>query len=57
MRSARTAPFDLDEARLVVEDWVELAIGLSPAELRTLDMLILMQEGNRNPKPAERKVA
>jgi len=53
----RTAPFDLAEATLVVGDWVELAMGLSAAELRTLDMLILMQEGNRNPKPAERMVA
>lgn len=53
----RTAPFDYEEASRIVDDWVELAMGLSDAELRTLDMLILMQEGGRKPKPADRMAA
>jgi DSF synthase len=53
----RTAPFDYAEGRQIVKDWVELAMGLTAEELRTLDMLILMQEGGRKPKTADRMAA
>ena len=51
------SPFDYAEAEQIVQDWVELAIGLTKEELRTLDMLILMQEGSRKPKTADRMAA
>jgi DSF synthase len=41
----RTSPLDLAELQQVVEDWVELALGLSPDALRVMDMLISMQHG------------
>lgn len=41
----RSSPFDLVELRQVVEDWVELALGLGPDALRVIDMLISMQYG------------
>lgn len=53
----RMSPFDYVEAEQIVHDWVELAMGLTAEELRTLDMLILMQEGGRKPKTADRKAA
>lgn len=53
----RTAPFDYAEGEQIVKDWVELAMGLTADELRTLDMLILMQEGGRKPKTADRMAA
>jgi DSF synthase len=40
---ARMAALDLDELRTVVEDWVDTAMALSPAELRVLDTLVRMQ--------------
>ena len=42
----RTCPLDLQELHRVVEDWVELALGLSSEELRVMDMLIRMQYGS-----------
>lgn len=42
----RTCPLDLQELQRVVEDWVELALGLTPEELRVMDMLISMQYGS-----------
>lgn len=39
----RTAPFNYDEGVRVVEDWVETAMSLSAEEIRTMEMLILMQ--------------
>nr|WP_314622978.1 crotonase/enoyl-CoA hydratase family protein [uncultured Noviherbaspirillum sp.] len=39
----RTSPLDLAELQQVVEDWVELALGLKPEALRVMDMLISMQ--------------
>jgi DSF synthase len=41
----RTCPLDLAELQQVVEDWVELALRLTPRELRVMDMLISMQYG------------
>lgn len=52
----RTAPLDYVEGMQIVEDWVELAMQLSSEEKRALDMLIMMQEGGRQP-PAELKAA
>lgn len=42
----RTCPLDLRELQQVVEDWVELALRLTPEELRVMDMLISMQYGS-----------
>lgn len=39
----RQAPLDRAEGVRVVEDWVETAMCLSAEELRTMDMLIMMQ--------------
>lgn len=39
----RIAPLDYNEGLHIVNDWVELARNLSAEELRTLDMLIMMQ--------------
>lgn len=47
----RTAPLDYVEGMRIVEDWVELAMNLDGEEARALDMLIMMQEGGRQPKP------
>lgn len=46
----RTAPLDYIEGLQIVEDWVELAMNLSSEEKRALDMLIMMQEGGRQPR-------
>ena len=46
----RTAPLDYIEGLQIVEDWVELAMNLSKEEQRALDMLIMMQEGGRQPR-------
>ena len=39
----RMAPMNYEEGARIVADWVELAMGLSPEELRAMDMLIMMQ--------------
>jgi DSF synthase len=39
----RVSPLDYNEGMRIVNDWVDLAMHLSPDELRTLDMLIMMQ--------------
>jgi DSF synthase len=39
----RISPLDYSEGMRIVNDWVDLAMHLSPDERRTLDMLILMQ--------------
>lgn len=39
----RNSPLDRVEGVRIVEDWVETAMRLSAEELRTMDMLILMQ--------------
>lgn len=39
----RHAPLNYDEGVRIVEDWVETAMQLTPEELRSLDMLIMMQ--------------
>lgn len=39
----RHTPLNHDEGVRVVEDWVETAMTLTPDELRSLDMLIMMQ--------------
>jgi DSF synthase len=41
----RAAPLDYAELKKVVDEWVEVAIGLSDEELRVMDMLIMMQKG------------
>ena len=41
----RTSPLDLAELLQVVEEWAELALGLSEKDLRVMDMLISMQYG------------
>ncbi len=50
----RTAPLNYVEGMRIVEDWVELAMNLSGEEARALDMLIMMQEGGRQPQPTLR---
>ena len=45
----RTAPLDYNEGVRVVNDWVELATKLTRDELRSLDMLIMMQQGSKKP--------
>jgi DSF synthase len=40
----RHSPLDRAEGRRIVEDWVETAMQLSPEEIRTMEMLILMQQ-------------
>ncbi len=42
----RLAPLDREELRTVVDEWVELAIGLGEADLRVMDMLIKMQQAS-----------
>lgn len=47
------SPLDLAELLQVVDDWVDLAMALTPAELRVMDMLIHMQYGSQAPaRPA-----
>ncbi len=41
----RHAPLNYDEGIRIVDDWVETAMTLSQEELRSMEMLILMQKG------------
>jgi DSF synthase len=41
----RLAPLNYEELHTVVEEWVELAMRLSPGELRMMEMLSMMQQG------------
>jgi DSF synthase len=41
----RIAPLDYSELLTVVDEWVDLAMGLGEEELRVMDMLIMMQGG------------
>lgn len=43
----RVAPLKLPELLQVVDEWVDLTLALTPAELRVMDMLIGMQYGGR----------
>ncbi|PZO05803.1 MAG: enoyl-CoA hydratase [Lysobacteraceae bacterium] len=43
----RHSPLNHDEGVRIVEDWVETAMSLTPEELRSLDMLIMMQRPGR----------
>lgn len=43
----RHTPLNHDEGVRIVEDWVETAMSLTPDELRSLDMLIMMQRADR----------
>ncbi|WP_149193096.1 crotonase/enoyl-CoA hydratase family protein [Luteimonas suaedae] len=52
----RLAGIDLTEATQVVDDWVATAIDLDQEEIRQLEMLILMQQGEQ-PDSERRKVA
>ena len=52
----RTAPLDHVECMRIVDDWVELAMELSGEEARSLNMLIMMQEGGRQSQ-IDRKAA
>ncbi|MFD2271570.1 crotonase/enoyl-CoA hydratase family protein [Undibacterium arcticum] len=45
----RIAPLDYAELLAVVDEWVEVAMGLPAAELRVMDMLIMMQAGAHKP--------
>jgi DSF synthase len=40
----RQAPLNHDDGVQIVDDWVETAMRLSPDELRTLDMLAMLQQ-------------
>jgi DSF synthase len=42
---SRICPLDNGELAQVVDEWVEMALALSPDELRVMDMLIRMQHG------------
>lgn len=46
----RAAGIDHAEGRQVVEDWVETAMQLSADEVRAMEMLILMQDGETRPQ-------
>ncbi|HRN62156.1 MAG TPA: crotonase/enoyl-CoA hydratase family protein [Luteimonas sp.] len=46
----RAAGIDYAEGRQVVEDWVETAMQLSADEVRAMEMLILMQDGETRPQ-------
>lgn len=41
----RQAPLDYRELKLVLEDWVDLAMSLDNQSLKVMEMLILMQDG------------
>ena len=43
----RHSALNYEEGLQVVEDWVETAMCLDQDEIRSLEMLILMQEGER----------
>jgi DSF synthase len=43
----RMSPLDMTELLQVVDDWVDLALALTPSELRVMDMLIRMQHGTQ----------
>lgn len=43
----RLAPLDYAELLTVVDEWVETAMELTDAELRVMDMLVMMQQGVR----------
>lgn len=43
----RQAPFDVSEMSLVVEEWVDTALSLSDSELRSLEMLVMLQRGRQ----------
>lgn len=42
----RNAPLNFDEGVMVVEDWVELAMSLTPQEIRNMEMLIMLQQSD-----------
>jgi DSF synthase len=44
----RLASSDLEEMRRIVDEWVELAVALSPQQLRVMDMLIMMQGARKS---------
>lgn len=46
----RNSPLNYEEGVLVVEDWVELAMGLTQQELRNMEMLIMLQKSDSSPK-------
>jgi DSF synthase len=46
----RTCPLDIGELRQVAEDWVELALTLTPDALRVMDILISMQYARAVPQ-------
>jgi DSF synthase len=43
---ARHSRFDYEEGVQVVDDWVELAMALTPDELRHMEMLVLLQKSD-----------
>lgn len=43
----RHSPLNFDEGVRVVDDWVQTAMMLTPEELRSMDMLIMMQRGSK----------
>lgn len=49
----RMAPLDYQELSIVVDEWVETARHLSAEELRTMDMLIMMQQGLQQDAPGK----
>ena len=53
----RHAPLDQAEGVRIVEDWVETAMRLSAEELRTMDMLIMMQAREAAPPARPAAVA
>jgi DSF synthase len=50
----RHAPLDHDEGVRIVQDWVQTAMSLTPDELRSLDMLIMLQRADA---PSEVRLA
>ncbi|HLM53422.1 MAG TPA: enoyl-CoA hydratase-related protein [Pseudoxanthomonas sp.] len=49
----RQAALNYDEGVVIVDDWVELAMNLTPQQIRNMEMLIMLQESD----PAARQQA
>jgi DSF synthase len=44
----RLAPSDLGEMSRIVDEWVELAMALTPQQLRVMDLLVVMQGSRKS---------
>jgi DSF synthase len=44
----RLAPSDLEEMNRILDEWVELAMALTPQQLRVMDLLVIMQGSRKS---------